>query len=207
MPPTTEHHYQYLKDVFVNGSCIMSKTDGGEAAHEFLEHFLGKMRIESILGTIFSMVALMGVTMLGGIPPPVKSIVNRICWGLWMGCMSLQLLSTLLALLFTMLSFAVFRADYGDCLTRLGPKTSVAYGASMACPLTILVAKYIQHLAICPALLGSFTIPRYLGGDGDTKFEHSSCARTRPLYYLSAGILGPFKIPRCCGGDDIETAI
>jgi hypothetical protein len=77
----------------VNGSCIMSTTGGGdEGAHEFLEHFLGKMRVESILGTIFSMVALMGVTMLGGIPPPVKSIANRVCWGLWMGCMSLQLL-------------------------------------------------------------------------------------------------------------------
>ena len=74
-------------------------------------------------------------------------------------------MSTLLALLYLMFSFAVFRSGYGECLTRMGPQTSLAFGVVLACLLTPVVAVCIVAGASARGMLGRIKVPRWLGGN------------------------------------------
>jgi hypothetical protein len=82
-----------------------------------MDALLNGWRVESQVGTILCFIVLCALMQVGGIPAPQKG--NRLMtslWALWMLVQSLQLLCTLLSLVFVVLSYLVVQDVVGVCM-------------------------------------------------------------------------------------------
>jgi len=110
-----------IAKLFFKEECVMSMTASAavscpvQAINEFMDATAGEIRIERYFANFLSLIFLIMLMQLGGIPVP-KGRVGHSLWGLYVALMTAQWLSIILSLVLIVATYASMWAHFRHCL-------------------------------------------------------------------------------------------
>ena len=112
-----------MASFFFNDTCIrqidlVAGTCAAEKVNAFAELFAGGWRIESEIGNVFALVALVILMQLGGIPRP-NDAQGKFFWFAWMSCQISQILIVSFALALVICGYSAVQAQIYSCMIKI----------------------------------------------------------------------------------------
>ena len=90
----------------------LSNTQPSGEVDQFMDTFLGALRVEAIVFTECGLIFHVMCLQLGGVPNPVGSKVGKFFWGVWMLLVFEQWLATFMAALTTIMAYVSFESHF-----------------------------------------------------------------------------------------------